>query len=61
MPAIASVATAIVLKVVGMRLFQVTHIAHVLLSRHRMDDRTRSEEQERLEERMRKHVEDAPP
>jgi hypothetical protein len=36
---------------------QPAHIAHVLLVMHRVDDRTGTEEQQRLKERVREQVE----
>ena len=57
MPAMASVAINMVVKVVGMRPCQAAHIPHVLFAAHGVDHRARSKEQQRLEERMREHME----
>src|SRR5216684_6885950 len=43
----------------GHLVAQRTHLAHVLLAAHGMDDGTRAKEQASLEERMRHQVEDA--
>ena len=38
---------------------EVAHVAHVLLAAHGVNHRTRTEEQQRLEKRVREHVEDS--
>src|SRR5438445_5287906 len=40
-------------------LAEATHVAHVLLASHRVNDRARSEEEQRLEESMRHEVKNA--
>ena len=59
MPAMAKTPALIVQNVNRDAMAQTAHDAHVLLAAERVDDRTRSKKEQRLEERMRHQVKTA--